>query len=392
MTGELTPISNLVEKCHTWSPKKEGNGHFRYIDLSSVDKDRKSIIKVEEVPCQTAPSRARQLVKNGDILVSTVRPNLNGVAQVPHEYDGATASTGFCVLRPIPGKLNPDFLFHWVKTPAFVNSMMKVATGANYPAVSDRKVRASLIPCLPLPEQKRIAAILNAADALRAKRREALAQLNALLQSTFLEMFGDPLRNSMAWDMATIGDLLESANYGTSKKADPECGAYPVIRMNNITYRGSWDFSELKYIDLTDKETAKHLVHKGQILFNRTNSKELVGKTAVYRRDEPVAFAGYLVRGVVNEHADPEYIGAFMNTPHIKLFLRNKCKSIVGMANINAKEFQAIPIPKPPLELQNRFATIVQSAEQQKSRLRAHLGELDTLFTSLQARAFSGVL
>ena len=253
-------------------------------------------------------------------------------------------------------------------------------------------LKETKLPVPTLSEQKRIAAILDAADALRAKRRETLTQLDTLLQSTFLEMFGDPLRNTKGWEMGKVGDLLESANYGTSKKAHPEIGAYPVLRMNNITYEGGWNLSELKYIDLTDKEATKHLVHKGQILFNRTNSKELVGKTAVYRLNKPMAFAGYLVRGVANEHANPEYIGAFMNTPHIKLFLRSKCKNIVGMANINAKEFQAIPIPKPPIDLQNRFATIVQSVEQQKSRLRAHLDELDTLFASLQARAFAGEL
>ena len=90
--------------------------------------------------------------------------------------------------------------------------------------------------------------------------------------------------------------------------------------------------------------------------------------------------------------ADPEYIGAFMNTPQMKQFLQAKCKNIVGMANINAKEFQAIPIPLPPLDLQHRFAAIVESVEQQKASQRAHLAELDTLFGSLQSRAFSGNL
>jgi type I restriction enzyme S subunit len=248
------------------------------------------------------------------------------------------------------------------------------------------------IPLPPLAEQKRIAGILDAADALRAKRRESLAQLDTLLQSTFLDMFGDPITNTKDWEVGVVGDLLESANYGTSKKADPENGAYPILRMNNITYSGAWDFTSLKYIDLGDKELSKHLVHKGQILFNRTNSKKLVGKTAVYRENEPMAFAGYLVRGIVNESAAPEYVGAFMNTPQMKKFLRSKCKNIVGMANINAKEFQAIPIPKPPVDLQRRFAAIVETVENQKDSHRAHLDELDTLFSSLQSRAFRGDL
>lgn len=248
------------------------------------------------------------------------------------------------------------------------------------------------VPLPPLLEQKRIARILDTADALRAKRRESLAQLDALLQSTFLELFGDPVRNPKGWKVGVIRDLLISANYGTSKKASSEKGAYPIIRMGNITYSGAWDFQDLKYIDIDKKDLSKHLVHKGQILFNRTNSKELVGKTAVYHREEPMAFAGYLVRGITNESADPEYIGTFMNTPQIKQFLQNKCKNIVGMANINAKEFQAIPIPIPPLFLQQRFAIIVEAIEQQKSRLRAHLAELNTLFASLQSRAFNGEL
>ena len=112
-----------------------------------------------------------------------------------------TASTGFCVLRPDNAKLDSRFLFHWVKTDVFVRRMVDVATGANYPAVSDAKVKASKIPLpLLLAEQKRIARILDAADALRAKRREALVQLDTLLQSTFLDMFGDPVTNPMGWD------------------------------------------------------------------------------------------------------------------------------------------------------------------------------------------------
>ena len=135
------------------------------------------------------------------------------------------------------------------------------------------------IPLPPLAEQKSIAGILDAADALRAKRREALAQLDTLLQSAFLDMFGDPVTNPMGWEAGVIRDLLASANYGTSKKADLREGEYPILRMNNITYSGEWDFSSLKYIDLAEEDLPKHLVHKGQILFNRTNSKELVGKT-----------------------------------------------------------------------------------------------------------------
>ncbi|TAE89680.1 MAG: restriction endonuclease, partial [Verrucomicrobia bacterium] len=224
------------------------------------------------------------------------------------------------------------------------------------------------------------------------KRREALAQLDALLQSTFLTLFGDPVKNPMGWPMVTIGDLLSSTAYGTSKKAHEEKSGFPCLRMNNITYAGGWDFSSLKYVDLEPKEVSKNTVHKGQILFNRTNSKELVGKTAVYRRDEPMAFAGYLVRGITNAEADAEYIAAFLNLPQGKAILQGMCKSIVGMANINAQEFKSIPLPKPPLPLQQKFAAIVESVERQKAAQRAHLAELDALFAAPAPRLPRGTL
>ena len=143
------PIADCVGKCHTWNPKSGGAGSFDYIDLGSVDKDTKSIASTERYECSDAPSRARQLVEADDVLVATVRPNLNGVALVNGAHHGMTASTGYCVLRPDKDKLDSRFLFHWVKTDVFVRRMVDVATGANYPAVSDAKVKASKIPLPP---------------------------------------------------------------------------------------------------------------------------------------------------------------------------------------------------------------------------------------------------
>ena len=126
------------------------------------------------------------------------------------------------------------------------------------------------------------------------------------------------------------------------------------------------------------------MVHNGKS-FNRTNSKELVGKTAVYRRDEPMAFAGYLVRGIVNEIADRTH-WCFMNTPQIKQFLQNKEHR---GGNINAKEFQAIP-PKPTLA-QRRFAAIVEWSSSRRSvSIPPH--RAGRFFASLQQRAFKGEL
>src|SRR5690606_33476042 len=189
---------------------------------SAVDQDAKAVTGARKLACSEAPSRARQLVRAGDVLVSTVRPNLNGVALVPMELDGATASTGFCVLRPRAGQLDSRYLYHWVKSPRFVRDMVRKATGASYPAVTDKIVCESKLPLPPLPEQRRIAEILDKADALRAKRRAALAQLNTLTQSIFLDMFGDPATNPKGWPIDLIGDVAEIVSGATPRTDNPK--------------------------------------------------------------------------------------------------------------------------------------------------------------------------
>lgn len=336
-----------------------------------------------------------KMISQGDILVSSANSwNLVGKCCQVQELQYPSTAGGFIsILRPKTEELDSGYLYRWFSSEEIQKKVRSFGNQTTNISNLDHKRTLNLqIPLPPLTEQKRIAAILDAADALRSKRREAIALLDTLLQSTFLDIFGDPVTNPMGWKMGVIGDLLNSVTYGTNRKADPMNGSYPILRMNNITYSGEWDLRSLKYIDLDENNLPKHLARKGDILFNRTNSKELVGKTAVFRSNQPMAFAGYLIRGVVNESADPEYISAFMNTPQTKTFLRNKCKSIIGMANINAKEFQNISIPKPPVDLQRRFAAIVESVERQKARQRAYLVELDTLFASLQQRAFNGKL
>lgn len=385
-------LSGLVNAIETWNPQKcAPQDSFQYIDLSAIDQETKSIVGARQVECENAPSRARQLVQTGDILVSTVRPNLNGVAKVPDELDGAIASTGFCVLRPNRELLDRNFLFQWVKSTMFIGEMVRLATGASYPAVSDRIVLASSIPLPPLPEQRRIAAILDQADALRAKRREALAQLDSLTQSIFIEMFGDPATNPKGWLICKIGDLLESASYGTSEKSSSE-GQFPVLRMNNITRLGDIDLTDLKYMDLAESEYERYLVRSGDVLFNRTNSADLVGKTAIYRYSYRAAYAGYLIRLRTNEDNDPEYLARFLNTAFAKKMLRGMCKSIIGMANINATEIQAMKIAKPPLAIQREFGLRINAIEREKETHRKSLAEFDNLFASLQHRAFRGEL
>ena len=182
------PLGSVCELITLWNPTAAPDDPFSYIDLTAVSNRTKKIDGANVIMGSDAPSRARQKVKTDDLLVSTVRPNLNAVALVPAGLDGATASTGFTVLRASE-LANPRYLFHWVRSQRFVSEMTRRASGASYPAVTDKIVKESMIHLPPLGVQRRIAEVLDAADAVRAARRATLTRLDELPQAIFHQMF-----------------------------------------------------------------------------------------------------------------------------------------------------------------------------------------------------------
>lgn len=335
----------------------------------------------------------KQLVRKGDVVIAASSGSLDVVGKAAPATSAFNGGFGaFCkVLRP-NSKVDASFFAHFFKTGDYRKKISSLAAGANINNLKNGHLDDLEIPLPPLSEQRRIAAILDQAEALRTQRRAALAQLDSLTQSLFLDMFGDPVTNSKGWPVGQIADLLESASYGTSEKSS-STGAYPVLRMNNLTRAGELDLTDLKYMDLPPSAFDRYLAKPGDVLFNRTNSAELVGKTAMVPAGAPaLAYAGYLVRLRVNAKNEPVYLTRFLNTGYAKRMLRGMCKSIVGMANINAKEIQAMKIALPPLPLQQTFATRVLAVEALKAQHRAALAELDGLFASLQQRAFAGSL
>ncbi|MEI6827379.1 MAG: restriction endonuclease subunit S [Desulfuromonadales bacterium] len=327
-----------------------------------------------------------KLVPKGALLIAMYGATIGRIAELGVE---GTTNQAVCHIVPDVKIADKRYLFYGLQFR--VPELIAQGAGGAQPNINQQIIRDTQIPLPPLPDQKRIAAILDKADSIRRKRQEAVRLTEELLRSVFLDMFGDPVTNPKGWEVVTVRDLVTEVKYGTSDKASYE-GKYPILRMNNITYLGGWNFTDLKRIDIPEKELSKYLVRKGDILFNRTNSKELVGKTAVYRRDDPMAYAGYLIRIRPNKQNNGEYIAAYLNSTHGKTILESMCKSIVGMANINAQELQEIAIMQPSLELQNQYAALVYAVEKAKVKLMASSEATDTLYDSLLQRAFKGEL
>ncbi len=330
-------------------------------------------------------------LRTGDVVLSRVISNQINCALIPPSLDGANCAN-IILARPRVDRLHSPYLLHYLRSATAQKRLLKRQVGSAQSVVNTSVFKDWEIPLPPLAEQKRIAAILDKADAIRRKRQQAIELADQFLRSVFLDMFGDPGTNPKGFERGTLRDLIASANYGTSKKAHETEGKYPILRMGNITYEGDWDLSNLKYIDLDDKEKPKYLVEKGDLLFNRTNSKELVGKTAVFESDKPMAIAGYLIRVRPNERGNTHYIAGYLNSKHGKQTLQSMCKSIVGMANINAQELQDIKILLPPVEFQQKYAQITKEVKHRLTKQTKSSNQLAELFSSLSQRAFSGEL
>lgn len=337
-----------------------------------------------------------KMISIGDILVSSANSwNLVGKCCQVRELQFPSTAGGFIsILRPKTDKLDAGYLYRWFSSEKIQNRVRSFGNQTTNISNLDHKRTLNLqIPLPPIAEQKRIAAILDAADALRTKRRETLAQLDTLLQSTFLYMFGDPVTNPMRWPAVPLRSVAElengdrSSNYPSG--SDILDSGVLFLRTKNIC-NNELVLSNCQFIS---KEKFLSLSR------GRLRRKDLVitlrgtlGACAIFDCGFDTGFinAQILILHPSNR-IDHRFMHAFLTTEAMNSHFE-KLSTGVAVKQLTGKQIGNLSTPLPPLPLQRRFASIVESVEKQKTRLRAHLTELDTLFASLQHRAFNGEL
>ena len=340
-----------------------GGDEFSYIDITAIDRENRAISNPQVFTGSDAPSRARQLIKAGDILVSTVRPNLNTVAVVGRDFDGAIASTGFCVLRVEGGRLDGGYLFHWITSERVVRHLSALATGASYPAVSDKIIK-SLPIVLPAPEeQKRIAAILDKADSLLRKRQQAIRLADDFLRAVFLDMFGDLQINSKCWDSLYFGDLIkEGPTNGLYCPADMYGSGTPILRIDGFYDGRLLSGYKFKRVRIEGKTIGRYRLQNDSIVINRVNSREFVGKAAYIDelRETTVFESNMMNMKLDNTQADPVFIVEQMRMPFIRSQIATARKDAVNQSSVNQEDIRNLKIRLPPLHLQKRFRAVYQ--------------------------------
>lgn len=266
-------------------------------------------------------------------------------------------------------------------------NLAKYFTGATIPHIYFKDYQKEQLSLPPLEIQKQIAENLDKVTRTIDLCNAILEKLDLLVKARFVEMFGEPSSNSKNWTVTTIGNIVTEVRYGTSRPA-VDNGKYPYLRMNNLTYDGHLDLTELKRINIPDNEIEKSIVRRGDVLFNRTNSVELVGKTCVFNELENMVIAGYIIRVRLKQDMLPIVFSCFMNTDTLKKKLRTMAKGAVNQANINAQELQSIEIYVPPLDLQNQFADFVTQTDKTKSKVKQTLEKAEILKKALMQEYF----
>lgn len=389
------PTSTIGAVCEVVSgaTPKTGNPSFWDGDIHWVTPKDLSVLQqklLEDTPRKITKkglqSCSARILPPQSVLFSSRAPiGLVAINSIP-----VCTNQGFKSMVPRVDLLSADYLFWWLKTHR--EDIERLGRGATFKEVSKKIVEDITFPLPPLGEQKRIAAILDAADALRAKRRETLAQLDTLLQSTFLDMFGDPVTNPKGWAFKELAELVKAGTivtYGIVQAGEEYPEGIPYIRTGDIA-NGVIKMEGLRH---TDPEIAakfeRSRVRTGEIVIS---IRATVGTTALV---PPELDGSNLTQGTARispgENTASLFLLHFIRTKGCQGWINKQIKGAT-FREITLKRLRQMPVFVPPLPLQRRFAAIVESVEQQKTRLRAHLAELDTLFASLQDRAFKGAL
>ena len=359
-----------------------------YLGLAHLDGDG-GINCVETVGSANLRSNKFQF-SDRHVLFGKLRPYLRKI--VRPGFSGV-CSTDIIPILPKEG-MSRDYLFYFLRAPHTVNLATSRSSGANLPRLAPKQLASFQVPLPSLAEQERIAGILNAADALRVKRREALAQLDTLLQSTFLHVFGDPVTNPMGWEERTLGELAhDSFRNGLSPSTQGTVDG-EVLTLSAIT-RGRFDFAARKRARFDRQPSPSQRLSTDTFLICRGNGNRRLVGLGEYpdRSSSRVCFPDTMIGVAVSPSImAPAYLQNVWRTRRVRRQIERGARTTNGTHKVNQRLLSSITFPVPPADHQLHFATIVKSVEQQKARQQAHLAELNTLFASLQSRAFRGDL
>ncbi|MGQ7947161.1 restriction endonuclease subunit S [Flavobacterium sp. WC2509] len=343
-----------------------------------------------------------QLLRHGDILIAASSGSISIVGKAAMILEDINAGFGaFCkVLRPNAEIVNKDYFKFFFETPYYKNTISQLAEGANINNLKTEHFDNLEIPLPPLPQQQKIATILDTVDTLRQNDKALLAKYDELTQALFLDMFGDPVSNPKKWKVNKLKEISIKIHSGNTPKGGSEVYVEEGItffRSQNV-WKNRLVYEDIAFLDQAthDKMMKSSLKHK-DILMTKTGrintENSSLGRAAMYLGEDDEANVNghvYLIRlkkGIINE-----FVLHILTTKEYRGHIRSVCVGGIDKRQLNKDHIENFPIINPPIELQNKFTEQLAIIEQQKAIIQKSLIKSEELFNSLLQKAFKGEL
>ena len=386
-------LGNVVEFVGGSQPPKETfqsepyEGGVRLVQIRDF--------RTDKFPTFIPKNLARRHFDETDVMIGRYGPPVFQILR------GLSGSYNVALMKASPkAEMSKDYLFHLLQEPRLHHHVVANSERtAGQSGVNLKLLEAIKIPLPPLAEQRRIAEVLDRAEALRAKRRAALAQLDSLTQSLFLDLFGDPATNPKGWPKRSLGDVArEKPNNGIFRK-NPEYiqdgkDGLPVVWLEEIFRGDSIDTKESRRVVPDGADVEKYGLKTGDLLFCRSSLKlDGIAFNNVYLgKDDEALFECHVIRISPDlKIISPVFLNSLLRLPQMRAIAKSKSKTAT-MTTIDQQSLCSIELPLPPVKLQHEFAGRIRAVEKLKVAHRASLAELDALFATLQNRAFKGEL
>lgn len=384
----LVPLGELAKLDRAAVGPREIQSGTSYVGLENIEGGG-TLVGVRAVDAGELASNKFAFTPR-HLLYGKLRPYLAKIARP--DFKGICSTD---ILPLLPGQeVDRDYLWHFLLTPDMVSHASSLSAGANLPRLSPAALLQFRVPLPSLPEQRRIAAILDKADELRAKRRTALAQLDTLTRSIFHDMFGDPVANVRGWARRRFRDLISAPlRNGLSPSAQ---GTVPakVLTLSAITGR-SFDPSAWKTSTFLTVPPIDQSVRRDDFLICRGNGNlNMVGRGQLVPTSLPdTTFPDTMIAARAStEVVHPAYLQHIWNSGVVRMQIESLARTTNGTFKVNQDILQNIELPLPPRTLQATFGERIAELSRLRAGQNAAKGFLDTLFNSLQHRAFRGEL
>lgn len=335
----------------------------------------------------------RQLIRRNDLVVATSSGSIDVVgkaAQAVADFEGSFGA--FCKVIRFSERVHARYVAHYFKTREYRTRISALAAGANINNLRNEHLDKLIIPLPPLAEQRRIADILDRAEALRAKRREALGKVEELAGAVFRETIGDPVTNSKSWDIAELSEMCERLTVGVVVKPASYYvpSGVPALRSLNVK-AGFIQLDDLVFFSEEDNRTklAKSQLRTDDIVVIRSGRP---GTAAIVPKNmDGVNAIDLIIVSLRTNRLLPSYLCALMNSPAGRRIVQSEERGQV-QKHLNVGSLGRARIPVPPLSVQQAFADRLDAIHRLRDAQERSLAEMDALFASLQQRAFRGEL